>query len=115
MPHTFNVSRGFNSVIPFVTVNAGTNTFTNITLKTIFKHHPNAKAFVIDVSRTAIDRFHLIDEMPGIEVIPGVMWDDLNLPTINIRDAKNITDEERMTVMDMFKSDKIEVLPCGDY
>lgn len=115
MPHTFNVSKGFNSAIPFVTVNAGTNTFTNITLKTIFKHHPNAKAFVIDVSRNDEGRFHQIDEMSGVEVIQGVMWDDLNLPVINIPDSRNITDEERMTVMNMFGSDKIDVLPCGDY
>ena len=115
MPHTFNVSKGFNSVIPFVTVNAGTNTFTNITLKTIFKHHPNAKAFVIDVPRNDEDRFHQIDEMSGVEVIKGVIWDELNLPAINIHEAGNITDEERMTVMNMFGTDKIEVLPCGDY
>ena len=115
LPHTFNVLNGVNNVIPFVTVNAGTNTFTNITLKTIFKYHPNAKVFVIDVPKKDADSFHLIDEMPNVEVVKGVCWDNLDLPTIDLLKAGNLSNLERQVVVDRFGTDRLEVLPCGDY
>ena len=107
-----------NDSLVFATVNAGTSTFTNITLKSILKHHPNAKAFVFDVPRTPEDKFVFIDDdiRSNVEVLNGILWDDMNLPTVDVNDAIYLSDEEKQKVIEKFHgSSKIEVLPNGDY
>ena len=71
-------------------MNAGTNSFTNITVKSILKFHPSAKVFIIDVFPER--RFHQIDDdvLKNIEVIEGIAKDRLNLPVIDINDT-NLT------------------------
>ena len=98
-------------------MNAGTNTFTNITIKSILKFHPNAKVFVFDVPKTDEENFTLIDDdvKGSVEVIKGILWGDLNLPTIDVNKAGNLTDIERKQIIDRYHSDKIEVLPNGDF
>lgn len=102
----------------FATVNAGTNTFTNITVKSILKFHPNAKVFVFDVPRKAEDKFAFIDDdMRGnVEVLKGILWDELNLPTIDVNQANYLSDIEKKQVIEKFHGNSsIEVLPNGDY
>ena len=101
----------------FATVNAGTNTFTNITIKSILKFHPNAKVFVFDVPRKPEDRFTFIDDdvKGNVDVVKGVLWDELNLPTIDVNQANYLTEDEKRRIIERFHSDKIEVLPNGDY
>ena len=68
----------------FATVNAGTNTFTNITAKSILKFHPSAKVIVVDAVPER--RFHWIDgDAPGnVEVVKGIYKSELNLPAIDV-------------------------------
>ena len=103
----------------FATVNAGTSTFTNITIKTILKFHPNAKVFVFDVPRRKPeDGFQFIDEdiKKNTEVLKGILWDELNLPTIELNKADYLTDVEKRQAIEKFHgNNKIEVLPNGDY
>lgn len=56
----------------FATVNAGTNNFTNITIKSILQFHPSAKVLVVDV--VPDKKFSPIDEdiMKNVEVVPGI-------------------------------------------
>lgn len=98
-------------------MNAGTNTFTNITIKSILKFHPNAKVFVFDVPKTDEENFTLIDDdvKGSVEVIKGILWDDLNLPTIDVNKAGYLTEDEKRQIIDRYHSDKIEVLPNGDF
>ena len=102
----------------FATVNAGTNTFTNITVKSLLKFHPNAKVFVLDVPRKSDDKFTLIDDdvKGSVEILNGVLWDELNLPTIDVNEANYLTDIEKRQVIDRFHGKSlIEVLPNGDF
>ena len=114
---TFN-TKGLHDPLTFVTVNAGTNTFTNITVKSILRHHPNAKVFIVDVPRTPDKKFAPIEDdiMRNVEVMKGICWDEMKLPTIDIDEVKNITDDEREEVVRKFRGlRKIPVLPTGDY
>lgn len=110
--------KGKNDTMVFATVNAGTSTFTNITIKTILKFHPNAKVFVFDVPKKPEDGFQFIDDdiKRNTEVLKGVLWDELNLPTIDVNKADYLTDIEKRQVVDRFHGRSlIEVLPNGDY
>ena len=114
---TFN-TKGLHDPLTFVTVNAGTNTFTNITVKSILKHHPNAKVFIVDVPRTPDRKFVPIEDdiMRNVEVVKGICWDEMKLPVIDVDEVKNITDEEKEEVVRKFHGvRKIPVLPTGDY
>ena len=114
---TFN-TKGLHDPLTFVTVNAGTNTFTNITVKSILRHHPNARVFIVDVPRTPDKKFAPIEDdiMRNVEVMKGICWDEMKLPTIDIDEVKNITDEEREEIARKFHGvRKISVLPTGDY
>ena len=102
----------------FVVVNAGTNILTNITLKSIFRFHKDeAKVFVVDVKPDE-EPFSLMDGRLAskVETIKGIGANDLNLPTIDVSKAKNITVQEQLEIVHRFgNKNKIEVLPCGDY
>ena len=109
---------GKDDPLVFATVNAGTNTFTNITVKSILKFHPNAKVFVVDVPKTSEENFTLIDDdiKGNVEVLKGVLWDELNLPTIDVNEANYLTEDEKRLVIERFHGEsKIEVLPNGDF
>ena len=100
----------------FVTVNAGTNDFTNVTVKSIFNFHPNAKVFVVDVKPES--KFTLMDGGPkgDVEVIEGISEDKLNLPTVKVTESTGLTIEEQLSIVHTFhESNEIEVLPCGDF
>ena len=100
----------------FATVNAGTNLLTNITTRSILRHHPSAKVFVVDVKPE--DPFELIakSDSGNVEVLRGVEWKDIHLPTIDVSKAKNITVQEQIEIVHRFgNKNEIEVLPCGDY
>jgi len=110
--------KGKDDPLVFATVNAGTNAFTNITLKSILKFHPNAKVFVFDVPRKPEDKFTFIDDdiKGNVEVLKGVLWDELDLPTIDVDKADYLTDSEKQAVIERFHGQHmIEVLPNGDY
>ena len=110
--------KGRNDPMVFVTVNAGTSTFTNITIKTILRFHRNAKVFVFDVPRKPEDAFTFIDDdiKDSTEVVKGVLWDELNLPTIKIDEAVGMTEDEKTRIRNRFHgAEEIEVLPNGDY
>ena len=79
----------------FCTVNSGTNIFTNITIKSILKFHPTAHIFVIDTLVSGKDPFEPIEDdiMKNTEVIVGIDRKKTTLPTIDIMQAKNLTDE----------------------
>ena len=89
LPGRFNIKKVDDEIV-FSTVNAGTNTLTNITVKSILKFHPNAKVFVFDV--VPKKRFTPIDEdiMKNVEVVKGIPWEKMGLPKIDISKATTI-------------------------
>ena len=115
LPKMFNTKR-LGDPLTFVTVNAGTNTFTNITVKSILRHHPNAKVFIVDA--VPDKPFVPIEDdiTKNIEVMRGIPWADMKLPVIDIDEVKNITDAEKEEISQKFNGlRKILVLPTGDY
>ena len=79
----------------FCTVNCGTNNFTNITVNSILKFHPQAKVFVVDVdaSRKFVPKGRSLSE--NVEIIPGISQKDTTLPLIDITKIENLTNEEK--------------------
>lgn len=111
----FDIGAGIkNRPLVFVTVNAGTNTFTNITAKSILKHHPSAKVFVVDVVPN--QRFTPIDEemMKNVEVIEGIPKESLNLPTIDVMAVKNLADDEKRTIINRIGFNPFPMYFSGD-
>ena len=109
---------GKDDPLIFATVNAGTNTLTNITVKSISTLHTNAKVLAFDVPRKPEDKFTLIDDdiKDNVEVLKGVLWDELNLPTIDVNQANYLSDIEKKQVIEKFHGNSsIDVLPNGDY
>lgn len=111
----FDIGTGIkNRPLVFSTVNAGTNTFTNITAKSILKHHPSAKVFVVDVVPN--QRFTPIDEemMKNVEVIEGIPKESLDLPTIDVMAVKNLTDDEKRTIVNRIGFNPVPMYFSGD-
>ena len=70
----------------FCTVNAGTDMFTSITIKSILKFHPNATIFVIDAFAKSGKAFSPMCDgiMDKVKILRGFDKDETVLPRIDI-------------------------------
>ena len=104
-----------NDSLIFCTVNANSNIFTNITVKSILKFHPNAKVFIVDAFTKLGHNFKLIDEEDSnnIEIIAGLP-PLKNCITIDLNQT-NLSEDEKLVVHQKLScDDNLSVFNTGD-
>ena len=90
-----------NNNLIFCTVNAGTNDFTNLTINSILKFHPQAKIFIIDAFKDDGQPFQLYnDNIKNVEIINGIAKSKTTLPIINVNDANYLSSSQKKIVID---------------
>lgn len=100
----------------FCTVNANSNEFTNITIKSILKFHPTAKIFIIDAFAKKGQCFQLINENlnKNVEVINGISSEDIDYPVIQLSKT-NLTQNEQLIVQKQLQcGNEINIVDTGD-
>lgn len=104
-----------NFPLVFCTVNAGTNTFTNITISSILQFHPDAKIFIID----ALPHIPFIPTnesmQDNIEVIPGISFEEFipTLPEIDIHSSNLSQDNQEQLISKLGCNGTFKTLPTS--
>ena len=98
----------------FVTVNCGTNELTNLTVQTIFKFHPHATVFIVDVPNGR-GLFSLMDNRfrNKVHVIKGIPWNRTSLPTINIDTLDYLTPGQKARAKAILGNPYKVICRCG--
>lgn len=93
-------------------MNAGTSTFTNITIKSILQFHPTAKVFVFDVVPDS--PFRPIDKsvMSNVEVLQGICRNDFEVPKI---DPNKMSEDDREILFSKLDEPSRRFYKTGDF